>query len=351
MTAVVKEQPDFKQVIASWKPNAELFSVGALTPDASFRRYFRLALSGRPASVLAMVFDSTRCPEVAGGVSIPSNRSYVELTHFFKGQGIAVPDLYFDAGLVLLIEDLGDELLANRLLAGDSALEELYQQAVGELLLFGALKEDRSFFPFQRRFSPELFVQEMDETKDYLLRPLGLDPDRESVIAGAFGFIAEALSRQRTALSHRDFHSWNLMLDPAGKVRVIDFQDALMAPRAYDLVALLNDRDTDAALGEHVYRSLLHYYFEKSGREARFWPDYDLVLLQRDLKVAGRFRKLSVERGLPQYEKWIPGTLQRVGATLRRATRRSRELDRLFTILLAALPEVEEGRDRKLELE
>ena len=91
-----------------------------------------------------------------------------------------------------------------------------------------------------------------------------------------------------------------------------------MSTRCYDVVALLNDRDTDSILGPELYRTLLDYFLNLSeGSKTEILAEYWRVLLQRDLKVAGRFRKLSRSRGLVSYERWVPGTLTRIGRTLR----------------------------------
>jgi len=135
-----------------------------------------------------------------------------------------------------------------------------------------------------------------------------------AVAAGtAMHRLAEELSELPFRLAHRDFHAWNLMCKPSGELGVIDFQDALLAPYPYDLISLLNDRDTDSALGEALSSELMSRFSSLiDAPKARFSLDCTRTLLQRDLKVVGRFAKLNQERGLSHYLQWIPGTMRRV---------------------------------------
>ena len=56
---------------------------------------------------------------------------------------------------------------------------------------------------------------------------------------------------------HRDYHAWNLQVDPRGRVRVIDFQDALLGPALYDLASLCTDRDSDRFVDPELEASLV----------------------------------------------------------------------------------------------
>ena len=110
-----------------------------------------------------------------------------------------------------------------------------------------------------------------------------------------FDALAERLARTIAEYSrgfvHRDYQSRNLMVRPSGSLCWIDFQDALLGPRVYDLVALLNDSYqvfervfVEARLDEYAHAATL-------GAEARaaLGREFDLVTVQRKLKDAGRF--------------------------------------------------------------
>ena len=86
-------------------------------------------------------------------------------------------------------------------------------------------------------------------------------------------------------------------------VRVIDFQDALLAPPQYDLASLLNDRITDQVIKAELEARLVRYYFERKceleKRQANFTEFLDIYRLsaiQRDLKVVGRVGRATTCR-------------------------------------------------------
>lgn len=335
----------FQQLITVWASGIRIGSVTPLTPDASLRRYFRLHLNhsqpGIPETVVAMVFDSVVSPEAGGGEAVPSDEAYVQLTRLFLDHKIPVPKLFFDGREknVLLIEDLGDVLLGQLLLAGEE-VEECYKKAINVIIALQKIPEQMNYFAFKRFFSKEQYLREVLEFDDYVLQHHNLNQVERGVVAQEFSLLCSEVAGFSRVLAHRDYHSWNLLVGSSGEIRVIDFQDALLAPRCYDIVGLLNDRDTDSALGQDLYQRLLDYFSLLSTYGEEFRHEYDRVLLQRDLKVVGRFSKLSQVRGLVGYTKWIPGTLQRIGRTLQRLSVNTAAHANFYDVLCKFLMEI-----------
>jgi hypothetical protein len=87
---------------------------------------------------------------------------------------------------------------------------------------------------------------------------------------------------------------------------------------ARDVVSLLNDRDSDSALGKLRHTELLKSYLSALNGQPNFSQLYNEYLLLWDLRVSGRFALLAEKRGIANYSKWIPGTLRRLGRTLYR---------------------------------
>ena len=69
--------------------------------------------------------------------------------------------------------------------------------------------------------------------------------DDDAALTAEFAELCEELETKATVLCHRDFHAANLMLDPEGRLRIIDHQDARIGSVAYDLVSFLLDRVTE----------------------------------------------------------------------------------------------------------
>lgn len=347
--AVVIDSQRLAQLFTAWQPAYEIERIETVTGDASLRRYFRVYYrSGNSGlhsyTVVAMVFDSLKPAEVGDPVS--SSESYRTLSGVFAAREVAVPQLFGEAlnGRVLFLEDLADVSLSSLVRPGEVEDEVLnyFYDAVRQLLQIQEI--DDTVFPYSRAFSSDIYVREMNEFSDYYLGP---DRCLKCGARGFYSFLAQELSVFPQVLVHRDFHASNIHVDPAMRIRVIDFQDALWGNRCYDIASLLNDRDMDSALGEQNLRLVWRFFVEQSGviSEAEtesLQKQYLLCLLQRDLKVVGRFSKLSQERGLKHYEQWIPGTLKRIGRNLNHLARGASGASPYRDFLVALTRESEE---------
>lgn len=325
MTIDSKTSVEIEQLLVSWKSEARLKNIVALTPDASLRRYYRVQIetpAGLPLSIVAMIFDSVVCPEAGGQANLPSDQAYLLIAELFRNHQVRVPQILFAdrEKKIFLIEDLGD-LLLNKVFEGEkkrfspAEIDELFKQAVQQIVAIQRIPIDPQFFAFKRCFNREAYLHEMREFLDFVLTPYDASAHKRQVVEQLFLRIISELDKLPLVLVHRDFHSWNLIVSPEQSVSVLDFQDALMGPRTYDLVSLINDRDMDSRLGDLRCEMLKEYFQKESGFEDGFAREYQLVLLQRDLKVSGRFAKLFLNRGLGVYRRWIPGTLKRMART------------------------------------
>lgn len=305
------------KVLKGYLADSPSYKISALTPDASLRRYFRLEFEQplprlEKSSILAMRFDSLASPESEDGANIPADRSYLELATLLAAQGVAVPAVYHvnqEAGIFLL-EDCGDRRLVDCFKDSSAEVEKYFNLALDELVKLQNIPADTRHFAFVRRFNARVYRLEMQEVLDYALAP-----EQERARALYQNFIAdfaEGLEGLPQTLVHRDYHAWNLLIDREDKLRVIDFQDALLGGRLYDLATLLNDRDMDALLGEPLYNSLVERFKDMLGAPETYYQEFYQLRLQKDLKVVGRFNKLVKLRSLKQYAVWIPGTARRV---------------------------------------
>jgi aminoglycoside/choline kinase family phosphotransferase len=310
-----------------------------LAGDASTRRYVRLWLDGpgAPASAVAMILAdrgiAMSSEELAVFTKAPVELPYLNVHRLLAGIGVAVPQLYADTsgqGL-LLLEDIGDISLWDAVQGQpDAIVLSLYQEAIDQLLLIqidGTRRRDDACIAFQQAFDERLFLWEFEHFIEYgIERRLGraLPPAEAAVLRAHFAVIARRLDGQPRYLNHRDFHSWNLYVQD-GKIRVIDFQDALLAPGPYDLATLLGDRDTPLVVGPDLESMLLQYYRRAWSEraavdlDAREFADvYFLCALQKALKVVGRFYFLDIEKKKPGYLRFIPSTVRQIERILPR---------------------------------
>ena len=136
------------------------------------------------------------------------------------------------------------------------------------------------------------------------------------MLDGLFELLAHSALAQPACFVHRDYHSRNLLVTDADNPGILDFQDAVWGPVTYDLVSLLKDcyiawpapRVREWALG---YRErLLAEGFAVGATPAQFLGWFDLMGLQRHIKVLGIFARLFYRDGKPQYLKDLPRVLR-----------------------------------------
>jgi aminoglycoside/choline kinase family phosphotransferase len=152
---------------------------------------------------------------------------------------------------------------------------------------------------------------------------LELSAEEREIIDAAFDFlIAEALA-QPTVFVHRDYHSRNLMVLATRNPGIVDFQDALRGPMGYDLVSLLKDcyiswpRDRVERWVEG-YRSTLWVRGSIARNSKEFLRGFDMIGVQRHIKVLGIFARLWYRDGKAGYLNDLPLTLEYVRDTCKR---------------------------------
>lgn len=280
-------------------PAGELRTVSG---DASFRRYFRLPL----AQGALIAVDAPPDKE--------NSRPFVAIARALRAHGVHVPEVVavdFDQGFMLL-EDLGDVLLRQRLEAGSA--DRLYTQAMHTLLHLQGCSEvpGHALPPYDR----QRLLDEMCLLRDWFVArylALELDTAQQAVLANAFALIAASVQAQPQVFVHRDYHSRNLMLLPDGEIGVIDFQDAVTGPITYDLVSLLRDAyvvwpAADVTRWVRRFAQLLRAErrLAPGVDDAMFQRWFDWMGAQRHLKVVGIFARLSLRDGKHAYLEDIP---------------------------------------------
>jgi aminoglycoside/choline kinase family phosphotransferase len=322
------------------------FQVWPLLGDASDRRYYRLRFETPVNGLTSVVLMRLATPYTAG--ELP----FTNVQRYLSAKGIPVPALLCDDsphGFVLL-EDLGDVTLQDAL---QGASREQVAHAYGEALdILLALQHPASVAPrggcvaFCLAFDVEKLMWELDFFLTHMIKQLcarQLTSADEAALRGQFWKISNLLARQPRVLTHRDYHSRNLMYHQ-GRLRVIDFQDARLGPCQYDLASLLYD--AYVVLPCDLREALLAYYCErKAARDGcrdreGFLQVLDYVCLQRHLKALGTFAFQTVIKQNQRYTSAIPTTLGYIQDNLAKHPE-LRQLRRLLEeYLFAAVPAV-----------
>lgn len=280
--------------------------------DASFRRYFRLVTAGR--SFIAV--DAPPAHE--------NSRSFVQIAELLRGANVSAPQVFavdYDQGFMLL-QDFGDMLYLQPLLQAqsqqDAALpERLYSEAIHALVNLQQGVDAGQLPPYDAgRLQAEMALFETWFCEAFL--GLTLSGVERADIAQAFRFLTQAALSQPQVAVHRDYHSRNLLvLDAAtcsagASPGIIDFQDAVAGAYTYDLVSLLRDCYISWAPSQ-VKQWALSFRSLATERglysaidDAQFLRDFDLMGLQRNLKVMGIFSRLCIRDNKPRYLADIP---------------------------------------------
>jgi len=286
--------------------------------DASFRRYFRAFNNG----ATYIVMDAPPGKEDV--------RPYLKVTRLLESLGAHVPHVHqadTDRGL-LLLEDLGGTHYLSRFNAGEDP-ERLYGDALRVLadIQVRGRNAAAELPPYDR----EPLAREVALMPEWFLGrhlSVGLSGVESRMIARTFEFLVEEALAQPTVFVHRDFHSRNLMVVADRNPGIIDFQDALRGPVGYDLVSLLKDCYISWPRERVVrwvsgYRALLRSKGDagawlSGADDTEFLRWFDLIGVQRHVKVLGVFARLWYRDGKAGYLRDLPLTLEYVRDTCTR---------------------------------
>jgi len=291
--------------------------------DASFRRYLRI--DGLQASYIVMDAppDKEDCAP------------FVQVQGLMQQAGLHVPQVFdWDrAHGFLLLSDLGQHTVIERLDPADpQGAAAWYRQATDTLLQWQLASRPGVLPPY----NDALLRRELALFPDWYVaqhRQLVLSEAQQQVLAQAFDRIVQENLSAPSVFVHRDFMMRNLMVPTTlgGPLGVLDFQDAVFGPITYDIASLL--RDAFISWDEDFVLDITVRYWEQARKagllgaaSASGWGDdfgafyrsVEWMGLQRHLKVAGIFARLTLRDGKPKYLQDAPRFIAYIRATARR---------------------------------
>jgi len=307
--------PDFEERLDKFLLQHNLSrQVEQLTQDASTREYFRI--EWQSGNAIACVYPE---PFVA------AEHSYLDVTRVFRDNGLPVAQVFaYDEKLGIIIqEDLGSTILRDVLSSSDDRRrEDLIDESINLIARIQAATDAASSsgsIASKLKFDTEKLLWELDFFRTHYFETLKkrrLTDAEDRELTREFRDLCEELESRARVLCHRDFHAANLMIDPNGKLRIIDHQDARIGSAAYDLVSLLLDRITELPTSEwlNAKRHLLinqrvSLGFERLD-EDEFTYEFRLQTIQRCLKATGTFSFQSVNRGKTYFIPFIKPMFQ-----------------------------------------
>lgn len=325
-------------------------ALSRLSGDASNRHYYRAHTDGRSFIVMRVMDDTpAKLFEEKTDLVKVDELPFVNVHRFLDSIKVPVPKIHvWDKPRgIMLLEDWGDLMLEGVVREGNAKrIRSLYEKSIDEMVklqIEGTKRIGTGCLAFHQRFNVALLVWEFDHFLEYgveMREGKTMDPADKSTVRAIFESVAREVEGQPRVLTHRDFHSRNVMVHGNDQIGLIDFQDALMGPPAYDLASLL--RDAYVQLGEDVVDQLVAYFLAKRADAGgpptdpeAFRRDFDLTSIQRNLKAAGRFVFIDVKKGNDKFLRHIPPVLGYV----RRNLQKYEEMQPAYEVLAKYVPE------------
>lgn len=276
------------------KAGWEKAAVEPIPGDASFRRYFRLR---RESGKTAMLMHAPPPHEDP----VP----FLNVAAWLCQHGQRAPSILSEdkAQGWVLTEDFGNDRMREWLDARPQDENAAYEAAIDALVALH--REPAGPFP---PYDMAVYQREAGLLTEWYCPAKSLQVDEAGYTQAWDSALAPMVNRSsRPVTVLRDYHAENIMLlggQPSAPQGLIDFQDALVGHRAYDLVSLLQDARRDVL--PELEEAMLTRYIAATDADEHFHADYALLGAQRNAKIIGIFTRLAKRDGKPKYLSMIP---------------------------------------------
>ncbi|MEM7694913.1 MAG: tRNA (adenosine(37)-N6)-threonylcarbamoyltransferase complex ATPase subunit type 1 TsaE [Pseudomonadota bacterium] len=320
-TATISGEAPFVTRLARLRQGREkLPDLGALIPlkqDASTRNYFRT-----PAGILmdAPAFTPPADSYLTKARLADGNMAaFLCVGALLNARGIAAPTVRAiapDDGF-LLLEDFGDETIAPK----GTANPERYLLAAEALAHFHQDPHPKTLDgPAGTHHTPPTFDADLAAIEVALYPEWARQEPIDPTYIALWRTVIDALPRADDRLALRDVHAPNLLwrAQETGIQRVgfIDYQDAMVAPSAYDVVSLA--QDARVPIDDGLEAAILARYFahRPEADTQAFRTAYHVLGAERAARIAGVFHRLDLRDGKPHYRAYLPNVLRNLSKNL-----------------------------------
>ena len=308
----LQRKADFTAWLAALAPGhgLQIHSLRSASADASFRRYFRVDTPDGSRIIMDAPPEQEDC------------RPFATVAELMHAAQVKVPQVlaWDQAKGFMLLTDMGVQTMLQGIHHDDPrANQSNYLQAIEALIAWQLASRPGVLPPYDEA----LLRQEMELFPAWYLqqhRGVAVEGDLRRTLDTAFSHIIRENLSWPSVYVHRDFMPRNLMLGPEG-LGVLDFQDAVYGPITYDIASLM--RDAFLSWEEDFCLDITIRYWEQARKAGlpvgddfgEFYRGVEWMGLQRHLKVAGIFARLTLRDGKPQYLADTPRFINYIRST------------------------------------
>ncbi len=283
------------------------YKLKKISGDASFREFYRLKKNKKTTIIVSAKKEKFKNLAV-----------YSVINNILNNNKIDAPKLlsnHYKNGIIE-ISDLGEKsfydhviLKKNKLNSYKSLIKlliKLQKIKVKKLYKFGKLKIKISKYTLSNLHKEsDLFF---DWYLKYFLKNKKLNKIKKT-LRSELNKVYKKLNYKNDTFVHRDFHISNVMVDKK-KLGIIDSQDAIIGNPLYDVSSVIDD--VRIKLPNKLQNKLLDFYHKnsklKSDHIEKLKNDFDILSVQRNLKILGIFVRLYKRDNKDNYLKFLPYT-------------------------------------------
>ena len=283
------------------------YKLKKISGDASFREFYRLQ-KGKNTSIIIQ----------AKKEKFKNLITYIVVNKILAKYKIYAPKLitnHYEHDIIE-ITDLGQKSFYNTIIKKKNKFND-YKDLIKIIIKLQNIKLQRNYrlgkfkINFQN-YSIKNLHKESDLFFDwylkYCFRSSKLKKIKE-ILKNELTKIYKKLYFQNSTFVHRDFHASNIMINK-NKLGLIDSQDAIIGNPLYDVASLIDD--VRIKLPSNLQEKLLNFYYYKSKLKKEEYKnlknDFEILSVQRNLKILGIFVRLFIRDGKPNYLKYLPYT-------------------------------------------
>ena len=283
------------------------FKLKKIRSDASFREFFRLKKGNKTSIIVTARKERFR-----------NLIAYSAINKFLRGKGIHTPKTisqHYNEG-IMEIEDFGDNTLLHFVRKSKNILP-LYKKSIDVILKLQKIKpinkikiKSNQNLKFDNYNLKNLHKESDLFLNWYLPGILGKRKSKKfkTKIKIELNKLYKQIYFKNKFIVHRDFHVSNIM-PIRRKLGIIDTQDVILGNPMYDVASLIDDVRIEIPL--QIKNKVFQYYFKKSSLRKKMYflkNDFDILSIQRNLKILGIFYRLYKRDKKPKYLKYLPYT-------------------------------------------